>query len=128
MSGLRLRREDVADDALVVVRGGRLDRARLRRDAILTLRRFGEYGISVLAAPDEAAFAVLASTTLQRERVLTLMRMGTLRAAGLEVRPTFRRPHFTVMLPDLDADIDRLVACDNEVRANPHYVAPEAER
>jgi hypothetical protein len=128
VSGLRVRRESLADDALVVVRGGLLGRSRLRRDAILTFHRFGEYGISVLAAPDEAALDALASTTLQREPVLTLMRMGTLRAAGFEVRPTFRRPHFTVMLPDLDADIDRLVACDNEVRDNPRYVAPEAER
>lgn len=127
MSGLRLRREDPADDTLVVVRGGTLDRARLRRDATLTFRRFGEYGISVLAASDEEALDALAATTLQRERLLTLTRAGTLRAAGLEVRPTFRRPHFTVMLPDVDADVERLMACDNEVRDNPHYVGPEAE-
>ena len=56
------------------------------------------------------------------------MRMGTLRAAGLEVRPAFRRPHYTVMLPDLDADLDRLLACDNVVRDNPHYVPPEVKR
>ena len=128
MSGLRLRREEVLDDALVVVRGGLLDPARLKRDATLTFRRFGEYGVSVLAAADEAALDVIAGTTLQREPVLTLMRMGTLRTAGLEVRPTFRRPHFTVVLPDLDADVARLVACDNVVRDNSHYVSPEAER
>lgn len=128
MSGLRLRREEIIDDALVVVRGGLLDPARLKRDATLTFRRFGEYGISVLAVADEAALDVIAGTTLQREPVLTLMRMGTLRTAGLEVRPTFRRPHFTVVLPDLDADVARLVACDNVVRDNSHYVSPEAER
>ncbi len=128
MSGYRRRHEDVADDAVVVVRGGLLDRARLTLDATLAFRRFGEYGVSVLAAADEAALDVIASSTLQREPVLTLMRMGTFRAAGLEVRPTFRRPHFTVMLPDLDADIDRLVACDNVVRDNRYYVAPEGER
>ncbi len=128
MSGLRLRGEDIADDALVVVRGGELDKERLVRDATLTYRRFGEYGISVLAAPDEAALDLIAGTTLQREPVLTLMLMGALRAAGLEVRPTFRRPHFTVVLRDLDADLDRLLTCDNEVRDNPHYVAPEARQ
>jgi hypothetical protein len=110
-----------------VVRGGTLDRARLRRDATLTFRRFGEYGISVLAARDEEALDALAATTLQRERLLTLMRAGTLRAAGLELRATFRRPHFTVMLPDVDADVERLMACDNEVRDTPHWVGPEAE-
>ena len=127
MNPLRRRAEDPPDDTLVVVRGGTLDAARLRRDATLTFRRFGEYGISVLAAPDDAALDVLADTTLQRERLLTLMRMGTLRAAGLEVRRPFRRPHFTVMLPDLDVDVARLVACDNEVRENPHYVGPQTE-
>lgn len=127
MNPLRRRAEDPPDDTLVVVRGGTLDAARLRRDATLTFRRFGEHGVSVLAAPDDEALDVLAGTTLQRERLLTLMRMGTLRAAGLEVRPTFRRPHFTVMLPDLDVDVARLVACDNEVRENPHYVGTEAE-
>ncbi|MGI8684175.1 MAG: hypothetical protein ACR2MO_03615 [Acidimicrobiales bacterium] len=123
---MRLRREALADDALVVVRGGFLERARLRRDAELTHRRFGEHGISVLGAPDDESFDAIARTTLQRESVLTLIRVGTLRAAGLEVRPTFRRPHFTVMLPDLDSDLDRLLACDNEVRENPHHQLPEA--
>ncbi len=128
MSGLRVRREGLADEALVVVRGGILDKASLRRDAALTFRRFGEYGISVLCAPDDASLDVIAGTTLQRASMLTLMRMGALRAAGLEVRPTFRRPHYTVMLPSLDADLDRLLACDNVVRDNPHYVPPEVKQ
>ena len=25
--------------------------------------------------------------------------------------PTFRRPHLSILLPDLDADLDRLAAC-----------------
>jgi hypothetical protein len=128
VSGLRVRREGFADEALVVVRGGVLDRTRLRLDATLTFRRFDEYGISVLAAPDDASLDLIASTTLQRVSLLTLMQMGALRASGLEVRPTFRRPHYTVMLPDLDADLDRLLTCDNVVRDNPHYVPPEVKR
>lgn len=128
MSGLRVRREGLADEALVGVRGGVPDKTHLRLDATLTFRRFGEYGISVLSAPDDASLDVIASTTLQRAPLLTLMRMGTLRAAGLEVRPTFRRPHYTVMLPDLDADLDRLLACDNVVRGIPHYVPPEVKQ
>jgi len=55
------------------------------------------------------------------------MRVGAIRGAGLEVRPTFRRPHFTVMLPDLDADLDRLLTCDTVVQDNPHAKAPEAQ-
>lgn len=63
MNRLRRRAEDPPDDTLVVVRGGTLDAARLRRDATLTFRRFGEYGVSVLAAPDDEALDVLAGTT-----------------------------------------------------------------
>ena len=53
------------------------------------------------------------------------MTVGTIRAAELEVRPTFRRPHYSVMLPDLDADVARLARCENVPWRNPHYQAPE---
>jgi len=126
VSPLRIRREELPDDALVVVRGGTLDPERLRRDARMTLARFGECGISVLAARDEAALDAIARTTLVHEAVLTLMTVGALRAARLELRPTFRTPHYTLMTPDLDADIARLQRCDNELRSNPHHQPPEA--
>lgn len=57
---------------------------------------------------------------------LTLIHVGVIRAAGLEVRPTFRRPHFTVMLSELDPDLDRLVACNTVVQDNPYHQPPEA--
>lgn len=53
MSPLRVRRETLPDDTLLVIRGGTLDAVSLRADAELTFRRFGEYGVSVLAAPTE---------------------------------------------------------------------------
>lgn len=90
----------------------------------MAYRRFGEYGISVLAAADEDALDAIAATTLRLESALTLMPAGAIRAAGLELRPTFRRPHYTMMLPALDEDLDRLVACENVVQVNPHF-APE---
>jgi len=37
----------------------------------------------------------------------------------------FARPHYTIMLPDLDADLSRLLACENEIRVNPFFRAPE---
>ncbi len=124
MSPLRLRRERVPDDALVVVRGGDLDEEALRRDARRTFRRFGEYGVSVLAAPTPAELDELAQTVLVRWDVLVLITAGAIRAAGLELRPTFRRPHYTIMLPDLDRDVVRLAGCDNEGYLNP-YARPE---
>lgn len=128
MSDFRVRRETLPDDALVVVRGGTLEVERLRRDAAMTFARFGEYGVSVLAVPDAAALDTIARTTLVKESVLTLMTAGAIRAIELELRPTFRRPHYTVMLADLDADPLRLIACENVVQENPHYQRPEAQR
>lgn len=126
MSGFRVRRDALPDNALVVVRGGLLESERLRRDATMAFVRFGEYGISVLAVADEAALDVIARTTLVQESVLTMMTVGAIRANDLELRPTFRRPHYTVILPDLNADLLRLIACENVVRDNPHYQSPEA--
>jgi hypothetical protein len=126
MSGFRVRPEQLADDTLIVVRGGLLDIDTLRVDADRAFMRFGEYGISVLAAPDEAAINELGRTILRLNEVLTLMRAGDIRQQGLELRPTFRRPHFTVLLPNLEADLIRLASCENVVRRNPYFESPEA--
>ena len=90
MSGFRVRVEALADDALIVVRGGTLDGATLRADGQSAHRRFGEYGISVFAAPEQADLVDLARDRLVRFHVLTLMTAGAIRAVGLELRPTFR--------------------------------------
>ncbi len=125
MIPLRRRRELLADDSLVVIRGGMLDAASLRADAGRTFRRFGERGISVLAAPTDDDLNLLARTVLHRYEQLTVMTAGAIRGAGLELRPTFRRPHYTVMLPDLDADVERLTSCENKQRVNPYFEREE---
>lgn len=122
---MRIRQEQLADDALIVVRGGRLDVASARFDAVEAHRRFGEYGVSVFAADDEGAFDDLSRGRLNRFGLLTVMTAGAVRTAGLELRPTFRRPHYTIMLPDLDEDLLRLVGCENVVRPNPYFRPPE---
>jgi hypothetical protein len=81
----------------------------------------------VLAAPTEADLDVLARTVLRRQEVLTLMTAGAIRRSGLELRPTFRRPHYTLMLPDPVADVERLAGCQNEQRANPYFGREEAD-
>jgi hypothetical protein len=128
MSGVRVRREPLADDALVVVRGGLLDIDTMRVDALRSFARFGEYGVSVLAAPDELAIDELGRTILRPNENLTVMQAGDIRSRGLELRPTFRRPHFTVLLPDLEADLIRLASCENVVRRNPYFESPEATK
>ena len=116
-----MREEQLADDALVVVRGGVLDAGAIRADALAAHERFGEYGVSVFAAPDEAAFDTLARNRLAQFDILVVMTAGAIGRAGLELRPTFRRPHYTIMLPDLDRDVGRLIRCDNVPRPNPHH-------
>lgn len=127
MSPLRVRREALADDSLVVVRGGPLDRDELLADAERAFRRFGEHAVSVLAAPTDEELDALARTTLRRYARLTVTTAGAIRRAGLDLRPTFRRPHYSVMLPDLNADVDCLVGCETEEWSNPHCAGREAD-
>lgn len=124
MTGFRVRREALPDDALVVVRGGLLEITTLRADAEAAKERFGEHGISVFGVVDDDALRELARTRVTGFEVLTLMTVGALRAVRLEPVPTFRRPHFTILLPDLEADLLRLLACENVIWVNPYYPGP----
>ncbi len=108
MTALRVRNERRAPDSLMVVRGGDLSEEEIRRDALRAHRRFGEYGISVLGAPSDHALDEIARGVLVHFEVLTVLSAGVLRRSGLELRPTFRRPHYTVLLPVLDEDVERL--------------------
>jgi hypothetical protein len=92
VSPYRVRTEGVADDAVVIVRGGDLDIDLIRRDGAAAHTRFGEYGISVFGAADEAALDELARDRLAQFATLVLMTAGAIRRAGLELRPTFRHP------------------------------------
>jgi hypothetical protein len=121
MTGLRVRKERRAPDSLMVVRGGDLSEEEIRRDALRAHRRFGEYGISAFGAPSDRALDEIARGPLVRFDVLTLFTAGELRRSSLELRPTFRRPHYTVMLPVLDEDLERLLRCENERQINVHF-------
>lgn len=127
MSPYRVRTDALADDALVVVRGGDLDPGTIRSDAVAAHARFGAYGISVFAAPDEASLDLLARDRLAQFDVLVLMTAGAIRQAGLTLLPTFRRPHYTIVLASLDRGIDRLLRCENVRWANPHYLRERDE-
>lgn len=74
---------------------------------------------------DMEGLEALAQTRLTRFDVLTLVTLGALRASDLETVPTFKSPHYTIMLPSLEADIRRLIACENMIWVNCFYVAPE---
>lgn len=86
---------------------------------------FGEFAISVFGAADETELEALAAGRLNRFELLTVTSAGAIRRAELAVLPTFRRPHYSILLPDLDADLRRLLRCQNEVRVTAHYESPE---
>ena len=79
MSGFRLRRERVPDDTLVVIRGGVMNEESLRRDARIAFLRFGEYGVSVLAAPDDDAMREVQAGPLRQYQRLTITTVGAIR-------------------------------------------------
>jgi hypothetical protein len=110
------------DDATIVIRGGRLDADGLRADALRHDAVYGRYGISVFAARDATIDELAQQVPLVRFEVLTLVRVGVLRAAGFRLEPTGRNPrHFTVAFDDLKAGIAALLACDHRSWTNPYH-------
>lgn len=114
--------DPLENDATIVIRGGRLDIDGLRADALRNDAVYGSYGISVFAVRDAAIDELAQQVPLVRFAVLTLVRVGVLRAAGFRLEPTGRNPrHFTVTFDDLEAGIEALLACDHRSWANPYH-------
>jgi hypothetical protein len=114
--------DGLADDATIVIRGGRLDPDGLRADALRCHTVYGSYGISVFAARHAAVDELAQQVPLVRFEVLTLVRVGVLRAAGFRLEPTGRNPtHFTVTFDDLEAGIEALLACEHRSWINPYH-------
>lgn len=117
-----LRPDDQLDDDIVMVRGGDLDPTVLREDAQRYHSIYGDYGISVFATRDIAVDELAQQVPLVRFEVLTLVRVGALRAAGLRLEPTGRNPrHFTVSFDDLDTGIEALRTCEHRSWINPYH-------
>jgi hypothetical protein len=120
----RIRLTSVPDEALLVVRGDELDVAVLRADAERFRRRYpgwGRYGVSAFVATDDAEVDALCETRLERFGVVVVFLRRDLEAAGLEVVPTFRRPHVTLAHADLPALVDGLLGCEHRTQQNPHF-------
>jgi len=114
--------DDLDDDQTVVIRGGDLGPVVLREDAERYHSIYGDYGISVFAARDVAVDELAQQAPLVRFEILTLVRVGALRACGLRLEPTGRNPrHFTVAFDDLDLGIDALLACEHRSWVNPYH-------
>jgi len=118
---IALRDEDVPDDAVVVVRGGEMNSDHVRRSATDAYDEFGLYAVSVFLVQDASVEAVCRDLPeLQRYGKVRLSTVGRLRSLGFALIPTFDRPHFDVVLPDLtDGTLDRLELGFDRPIANP---------
>ena len=123
MTLIALRGEEPPEDTIVVVRGGEngLTAQTVRRSATATHREFGFYGLSVFLALDLGVDELCASTDfLRRYSQIQESRAGRVRAAGFALLATDARPHFDIVLPDLDHEtLDRLRSCFGDPRPNP---------
>jgi hypothetical protein len=85
------------------VRGGVLDAALLREDAVRNHTIYGTYGISVFTVRDLTLDELAQQAPLIRFAQLTLLTVGALHAAGLRLEPTGRNPrHFDITFDALD--------------------------
>jgi hypothetical protein len=117
-----LRPGDSLDDDTVVVRGGELDAEVLRVDATRYDAVYAEFGISVFAARGITLDELAQQPPLVRFELLTLVRVGVLRAAGFRLEPTGRNPrHFTVAFDDLDDGVALLTNCEHRGWVNPYH-------
>lgn len=122
----RLRVEELPADATIIVRGGRDTVDKLLLHALRTARAWSLDGQPLLGI---SVFAVLDRPLdeLLRERFATfrtvyLPTVHSLSAAGFDLLPTGRRPHFTVRLQSADAnERQRLLVALGPARDNPAY-------
>jgi hypothetical protein len=103
--------DHLADDQEVVVRGGELDRAVLRANALRMQSLYGVYGISVFAVREATVDELAQQPPLVRFRILTLVTTGVLRGPGLR----------SELFDDLDDCIARLCSCEHRVMVNPYH-------
>lgn len=125
-----VREESPASDAVVVLRGGpdtleKLAGHARRTNAAYCLDGEPIWGVSVFAALDDvgpASLDRLLGDRLISYRVVHLATVGSLTGAGFELLPTFRRPHFTLMLSsDTELDLRRLLNALGSAEVNPYY-------
>lgn len=120
----RIRTEPIPAGALVVVVRGDDAGADDAQQATDFLRRFpdwGRYGLSAYYAETPDAIEALAEGQLERFPFLLIYDPALLTAQGVEVVPTFRKPHVTLAFRDLDAGLATLGTVKHEHRKNQYY-------
>jgi hypothetical protein len=118
---LALRNEAPPADTVVVVRGGQMASEFVRRTARDAFDETGVYSVSVfLALDDPVADLCRQEPYLLRYRQVRLSTVGRLHRAGFVLLATLARPHYDVVVPDVDDDtLRRLDACFDAPVPNP---------
>lgn len=121
MKEVMLRDEEPPDDTVVVVRGGEMNSAFVRRTAQSSADESGYYAVSVFLALDEPVELLCASEPyVARYGQVRLTTVGRIRHAGFPLLPTLDRPHYDVVLPDLEKPtLERLEATFDGPVPNP---------
>ena len=122
----RIRLRSVPAYAALIVRGDELDPMVIAEDASRFQQRFsewGRYGISAFEAANDAEIDAVCQTRLVRFATVVVFDRHALDEAGIEIVPTFRRPHVTLCHQALEQLVERLVHCEHRVLSNPYHVA-----
>ena len=118
----RIRRQPIPADALFVVRGDE-DTDRQAEMARFFLRRFpawGRYGLTGYHATGDVEIDLLCRAELVRFPLIVVLTRASLETAGIEVVPTFHRPHVTLAATDLATLLD-VLATATDRRVNPYH-------
>lgn len=114
--------DHLADETVLVVRGGELDAVLLGADATRMHDIYGIFGISVFAVRSIPLDELAQLSPLVRFARLTLMTVGALRSSGLELEAMGRNPkHFTIVFPELDEGVEAMIACEHRTIDNPYH-------
>jgi hypothetical protein len=118
---LALRNEEPPDDAVVVLRGGEMVFAYVRRTARDAFDETGVYSVSVFLVLDEpVAELCRGEPFLARYGKVRLSTVARLRGAGFVLLPTLAQPRYDVVLPDIhDETLARLDGCFDPPVVNP---------
>jgi hypothetical protein len=83
---------------------------------------YNEYGISGFAVLDATIEELAQMPPLVRFAMLTVARVGDLKAAGLRLEPTGRNPrHYEITFENLDEGIASLTLCGHRTIDNVYY-------
>lgn len=121
MNPIVLRPEEPPDDAVVVVRGGQMTSEFVHRSATAAHDELGIYALSVFLALDDPLDELCAREPfLARYGKVRFSTVGALREAGFPLIPTLDRPHYDIVLPDLQpSTLERLDGCFEPPVPNP---------